>query len=355
MLSTLDVVDFRCVQSAHIELHPTSTLICGSNGSGKSSLLEAIYILGRGKSFRTHTLNPLVRHGATAFRVVARVVVPGGREIIIGIEASEQRTVLHVDGHRSRGFAVLARTLPVSVIDPEVHQLLEDGPSVRRRFLDWGVFHVEPNFVGEWRSFQRALKQRNAALKAKSPATLVRTWDSELIRAGMRVNDHRHRYVELLRPYFADIARDMLDFEVTVDYEQGWRRGDSLESVLKNSWPQDHRLGTTTTGPHRAELTVKVDGHLAKTVISRGQQKLLASAMLMAQLRLNSAESGEAGCLLLDDPAAELDVDNLAKFFKQVTKTQAQIVATALQPDKVSPYFQGKKFHVEQGKVSQLL
>src|SRR5882762_10866348 len=180
-LRRVQVTDFRCLQSAALDLDPRFTLISGPNASGKTSLLEAIYVLGRGRSFRTRRLDHLIGHGTEQF-VVFGEIDTADRQIPLGVEGSASGIRARIGGAKASSLAELAVALPVQIIDPEIHHLIEEGPSRRRRFLDWGVFHVEQSFVGHWQRYQQVLKQRNAALKARQPRAVVSVWDSDLIR-----------------------------------------------------------------------------------------------------------------------------------------------------------------------------
>jgi DNA replication and repair protein RecF len=262
---------------------------------------------------------------------------------------------VHLSGRKVSGFASVASYLPVQVIDPEVHRLLEDGPKRRRRFMDWGVFHVEPRFIEAWRRYQRALRQRNAALKAKSPKELVTTWDGELIETGSFVAECRDRYLLALQSALGSTSAALLGHTALLKHRRGWPEGRSLSEAMAESWMRDQRYGMTHTGPHRADVGVEVDGYPAQERVSRGQQKLLAAAMMLAQLSYRATQSGDPACLLLDDPAAELDVDNLKKLLTEIEQTPAQLIVTALDLNLLAPYLNGKRFHVKQGYVEQVL
>jgi DNA replication and repair protein RecF len=192
-----------------------------------------------------------------------------------------------------------------------VHRLIEGGPSERRRFIDWGVFHVEPTFVDQWRRFQRALRQRNAALAAGSPAATVRAWDPELIASGTALTEHRERYLAALSDAVAGAGQRLLAADVTLELRSGWPADLTLAQALDASWTQDQTYRRTHAGPHRAEVMVRLDGALARGRVSRGQQKLLASALMLGQLRHDSAQGSRVAALLVDDPAAELDPTSL--------------------------------------------
>jgi len=353
-LLSLEVRDFRCIDHAQLEFDPRCTFIVGENASGKTSLLEAIHVLSCGHSFRSSRHELLIRQGSAQFLAVGRVRRPGG-SIVLGVQGGRERTEAHVAGKPTQGFAELAAMLPTQVIDPEVHRLLEDGPKARRRFLDWGVFHVEPQFVEAWRRYQRALRQRNAALKAKLPRTAITMWDAEVINAGELVSAQRQRYVDGVQAAVSDVAGALLDLPVRIEHRRGWSQDWDLQQALSESWSRDLRYGTTTVGPHRADLGVFIDGAPVKERISRGQQKLMAAAMMLAQLQHRVETGAEPACLLLDDPAAELDVDNLKRLLTQVAKIPAQLIVTSLDLRAVDRYLTGATFHVKQGQVSPVL
>src|SRR6202167_5044252 len=220
-LRRVQVTDFRCLQSADMELDPRFTLVSGPNASGKTSLLEAIYVLGRGRSFRTRRLEHLIRMGRPRFVVFGEVDLPE-RRVALGVEGSEAGMRARLGGAPVSSLAELALMLPVQIIDPEVHRLIEEGPSRRRRFLDWGVFHVKPSFIGDWQRFHHALKQRNAGLKSRQPRSVVSAWDHDLLIYGDLVTQARSQYVGSLTPEAEAIGRNLLGMELALSYRQGW-------------------------------------------------------------------------------------------------------------------------------------
>jgi len=331
-LRRLQVTDFRCLQSAVLDLDSRFTLISGANASGKTSLLEAIYMLGRGRSFRTRRLEHLIRRGSERF-VVFGEVDGFGRRSSLGVEGSAAGVRARLGGAKAGSLAELAPLLPVQIIDPEIHRLIEEGPSRRRRFLDWGVFHVEPRFVDDWQRFQQALKQRNAALKSRQPREVIAAWDGELVRYGEAVSAARSSYVRRLAEHAVSVTRNLLGMELSLGYRTGWARDLSLSEALRQSWNHDQESGTTQAGPHRAELGIRLDDMGVKDRISRGQQKLLAAALLLAQVRMFPADSPVQPSLLLDDPAAELDNERLAGLITEVGSQSVQLIVTALHPE----------------------
>lgn len=351
-LRRVQVTDFRCLHSADMELDPRFTLISGPNASGKTSLLEAMYVLGRGRSFRTRRTEHLIRGGADRF-VVFGEVDAGLHTVPVGIEGSAGGVHAKVAGEKAATLAELALQLPVQVIDPEVHRLIEEGPSRRRRFLDWGVFHVEHEFVGYWQRYHHVLRQRNAALKSRQ-AGLISAWDGDLVRYGELVTDARQRYVQLLASQSAPIGRSLLGMDLTLSYRAGWAKGQTFADSLAQSLQSDQEVRATQVGPHRAELAIRLDGQAVKDRISRGQQKLLAAALLVAQINLFPDGAPIRPTLLLDDPAAELDDERLAKLILEVSAHVVQLVVTTLHGEFSAFGSPGKRFGISAGIVSPI-
>jgi DNA replication and repair protein RecF len=350
-LGRLQVTDFRCLQSAELELDPHFTLISGPNASGKTSLLEAMYVLGRGRSFRTRRLEHLIRHGVERF-VVFGEVDTANRRVPMGVEGSRAGIRAQIDGDKPSSLAELALQLPVQIIDPEVHHLIEEGPSRRRRFLDWGVFHVEQSFVGHWQRYQQVLKQRNAALKAHQPRAIVSVWDSDLVRSGELLSAARARYVTALSPRAEALGRNLLGMELSLSYRSGWAKDQSMAEALQQSWNHDQEAAATQIGPHRAELAIRLDGTAVKDRISRGQQKLLAAALLIAQIKLFPEGSPVQPSLLLDDPAAELDDERLGGLIREVSSQSVQLIVTTLHGEFSAFGEPGRRFKMSGGQVS---
>jgi DNA replication and repair protein RecF len=348
-LRRIQVSDFRCLESASVEFDREFTLIVGPNASGKTSVLEAIYVLGRGRSFRSRLLEKLVRTGADRFVVFGEIAL-AERDARLGVEGSAEGIRAKVDGGRVSSLADLATWLPVQIIDPEVHRLIDEGPSQRRRFLDWGVFHVEHRFIDIWLRYQQVLKQRNAALRAQQPKSLVSAWDADLIRLGEAIHDARGRYLAFLSDRAHSVAEALLGATLSLSYRSGWSRDLTFAEALAASWTHDQEMGSTQVGPQRAEIGIRLDGVPVKDRISRGQQKLLAAALLVAQLDLFPKES-VTPTLLLDDPAAELDQDRLMNLIEEVARQSVQLVVTTLNPDFEAFGDPGVRYTLDAGKL----
>ena len=355
-LDRLRVEDVRCIETADLAFDARRNLISGANASGKTSLLEAIYFLGRARSFRASKNDTLVRAGADGLTITGNLIRTHRRSVL-GLGFGPAGLEARIDGQVVTGIAELATIFPVQAIDPELHQLIEEGPQHRRRFLDWGVFHVEPSFVATWQRFQRTLRQRNAALRTRATPDLVRVWDAELIDTGERIAAARQRYLAILNPQVRSMAERLLGNSVELHLSQGWAAERSLREALDRSWGRDSERGLTHVGPHRADLQIRVDGQPARDRISRGQQKLVAAAMLLGQLRCDSEQGSTTAALLVDDPAAELDSMSLKRLLNEVLELPLQLFITALDPDLSAFESLGPvaTFHVEHGKLTRLI
>lgn len=348
-LATLRIRDLRCLAEAELSFGPHLNLIHGSNGSGKTSILEAAFLVGRGRSFRSRHTETLIRRGSEALQVFAQTVDPPHR---IGFEyRREQSYSARVDGSDVGGLAELPRALFVEAIDPEVHRLVEGAPGERRRWLDWGVFHVEPQFLDSWQRFSRALRQRNAALKSGEDP---RPWEGELASQGEAVARARGLWFDQLKPLLTDAIQRLAQLEVELSYYRGWSAERSLSEALEQSLDRDSERGSTLSGPQRADVLLRVAGKAAKESLSRGQQKLVAAAMVLALLRRLKEEGAPTATLLLDDPAAELDAARLGDLVAMVQSLECQLIITTLEANRAPFGRPERMFHVEQGRVREV-
>lgn len=348
-LAELTISNLRCIEHAQLELPAGLTLIWGGNGSGKTSLLEAIFLLGRGRSFRTRNTERLIARGKDHLRVVGRVRMQSGASTVIGVELAGEGVTARIGGRPAGSLAELSQAFPVQAIEPGVHRLVEEGGYGRRRWMDWAVFHVEPRFVDTWVRYTRALKQRNAALKTDPAQASI--WDGELARLGETVAELRGRILRQLEPYWQDAVAALSGLPVELHYLRGWSQEHALEEALVASRTRDEARHLTHAGPHRADVAVRLYGRPAREVLSRGQQKLVAVAMTLAQLRFLQATTDTSPTLLLDDPAAELDGEHLERFIAQVSQLKSQLVVTSLHAESRLFGSPARAFHVEHGRV----
>lgn len=334
-------------------------LIVGPNGSGKTSLLEAIHLLGVGRSFRSVKVAPLIQYGATSCTIFGEL---DGGAVSIGLQKSRhQKPILKLQGERQSNWVEAAHRLPIQVLDSTAFLLLEGSSKVRRRFLDWGVFHVEPQFVDHWRNSRRCIAHRNHLLKAgRLDVAQLAPWEAELDRAGAQVDAARSRYFQAFMSAFDEVLNALLPLEgLSVSYQRGWDTERSLAEVLASGRESDRRYGATQFGPHRADLLLRIGRHPAVEVLSRGQQKLVVSAMKIAQAVLLSqteATSSRHCVFLIDDLPAELDAHNRQRVCEWLENTGSQVFLTCVDDQTLIPLWRRDTpltaFHVEHGKIA---
>lgn len=327
-------------------------MIAGSNASGKTSLLEALFVLGRGTSFRSSRVDAAIQFGADQFSVFGNLGQAEAGRVGVAVSRSSGLTV-RIDGH-SGTRAELVRTVPVQVLDPASHELINGPPAVRRQFLDWSVFHVEQAFLEAWQQYRRALQQRNAALKQHSMEAAW-AWDPALVRAGLLVDQCRRLLVGRMLAPVQRAGVALLDAEIDLKYRSGWSEDSDFESALMAARDRDQQLSATTVGPHRADLIVTVRERRARDTVSRGQEKLVVAALTLGQIEVVCEALGRPVILLVDEPGADLDRNHLAKLLSAIIAAPLQAFVTSLEPNLLPMPASARLFHVEQGTVRALL
>lgn len=355
-IAYLEITNLRNLK--HVNLSPAShlNLIAGKNGSGKTSLLEAIHVLGTGRSFRTANSTKLISFGESQFLVFGKVG-DGNLAVPVGISKSKTELKIRIANQPAKSASQLAEQLAVQIINPDVHKLLEEGPRYRRRFIEWGVFHVEPNYFPLWQDCRHLLKQRNAALKQKVSSRELQHWDDVLVEKAERIDQQRREYLANLQDYLTPLLERIESLPPTViTLDSGWPKDQSLTEALQQSRSGDFEKGFTRFGPHRLDLKIKVGGIAAKEVVSRGQQKLLTSVMKIAQIRLlKDKRPGANIVLLVDDLPAELDLNFRGELLKMIQELEVQVFVTStsheLLPTQCLSETNVRVFHVEHGNV----
>ncbi len=260
-LAELSLENVRSLRQARLDLHPGHNLIWGSNASGKTSLLEAVFLLGRGRSFRTRSSERLIQHGEPYLRVLGKL--DGAPPVPMGLEVSRKEgTVAKVGGAFVQSLAELSRAFAVQVIEPGAHKLIEEGAQRRRRWMDWAVFHVEPGFIDVWSRYARVLKQRNTALRVAPDQASA--FDPELIRLGEQISQLRRDFMIRLQPYWTRSIADLIGLDVELYFFQGWAADTSLAAALNGSRERDAAKAVTHAGAHRADILVRLDRSLGE-------------------------------------------------------------------------------------------
>lgn len=356
----LSVQGLRNLQAVDIQPGKGINLICGANASGKTSLLEALHILALARSFRTQKLTSIITSGREACQLFARITTEAGGSIPLGMSRRlDGDHEMRLNGENLRSTSELAMLLPVQVIAPSGMGLLEASPSVRRQFLDWGVFHSDQRFYSLWKQAQRLLKQRNSALKCGTINASVRaSFEPGMVQVAEQLDELRKAYIEALQPLFLASLKRLVDIpDLQVSYYRGWNRDKDLQLVLDETLERDQALGYTQRGPQRADIRFTIDGINAAERLSRGQQKLVTIALRLAQGQLlGESADGRSKCLfLVDDLAAELDWQHRQQVCQQLVELQTQVFVTAVNKAELATAWPADTdltcFAIEQGAI----
>ena len=328
------------------------TLFCGDNGAGKTSILEAIDFLSRGRTFRSRRLEPLLRLGAEELTVSGEIV-EDQRITHLGIQKSSKQTLLHCNQEKVNSMSNHAGYLPVVYLHPDCHQLIQGGARYRRNYLDWSVFHVKQKFLTDWRKYNKCLKQRDRVLRQEPiDHQELTAWTNKLSQLGEAVDLARSKIFREITPIFLEFSDKLLpECEISWSYHRGWTEEKSLQEALEQTSQRDQLRRNTQKGPHRAEIIILLDQQKAAMAASRGQQKLIAACLMLAQIEYVRKKEGRRCVVLLDDIRAELDQTHADALFTSLQTMKSQVVASAIESGQVSleGWNDPKVFHVKHG------
>ncbi len=399
MIERLQISHLRNLTKISVE-PAACNIIIGANGSGKTSLLEAIFLLSRGKSFRHHQPKRYIQHHQNNTTVHAKL--NDSRTLAIQKQA-DATTILRLNQTTVYNQSILTEQLPTLLIDPSSMDMLEQGSASRRQLLDWLVFHMKQGFHPQWMAYQRLLKQRNSLLKStrhltQAQLTELKSWDKGLSNHAALIHHYREQVFTEWQPYFAKSIVQLLPSyaeQLSLSYNAGYDTSVALDVQLNERLEQDLQLGYTRIGNHRADIHVHwrsdesisdqtTDARTASlahsiqtklptlkeqaaNVLSRGEKKLLITALRLSQLPLllndnkdsgsfdNSSTSRATPVVLLDDITAELDDRAISILLSTLSQLPCQVFMTSLTDDIVplvnELWSKPKLFHVKQGQI----
>jgi DNA replication and repair protein RecF len=357
-LETLRIQGLRCLGDVSAMLDPAINVFIGANGAGKTSVLESVFLLSHARSFRSGSKEALLQRGASKMSIFAEVRQAGGHTGRLGLGRNGIRWEARLDG-ASVALGELVQECAAVCFEPGSHALIAGGAEERRRYLDWGVFHVEHGFLAQWRRYQRALKQRNSLLRATAVQRdeLFDPWETELAQAAARIDALRGAYLDLLRPHLLATAHSLLPElgMLGLRYRRGWSEELELQLQLREMRGRDLARGHTTIGPHRADWTISYEQAPLREHLSRGQEKLTALTCMLAQAALYAEHHQEWPIVCLDDLASELDQEHQHAVVAHLMSAHAQVLLTGTELPQALQSLPARVFHVEQGRLTSLL
>ncbi|OOG62483.1 DNA replication/repair protein RecF [Rhodanobacter sp. B04] len=354
----LRIRGLRCLSDVSVALDPTINVFMGANGAGKTSVLEAVFLLSHARSFRSGAREALLQRGTPQLSVFAELRHADERSCRLGLGRDGVRWEAKVDGE---GVTIgqLVHECAVVCFEPGSHALIAGAAEERRRYLDWGVFHVEQDFLSSWRRYQRALKQRNSLLRSTAALAdgLFAPWEAELAQCAHHIDRQRRTYLDMLRPkLIASIAGLLPELgQLDLRYRRGWSEDLDLAQQLREQRGRDLARGHTTLGAHRADWSIGFEQAPLREHLSRGQEKLTALACMLAQAELYAQRRGEWPVVCLDDLASELDQSHQAAVVAQLSAANTQVLLTGTEIPQALQALPSRVFHVEQGELTRLL
>lgn len=356
-LSRLIINNFRNLTAVDLDLSLGFNFLVGANGSGKTSLLEGIFYLGHGRSFKSHISSRIIHYDHDEFTLYGKIE-EAKHEWSVGLLKNRHGdTKLKINGEDAKKISDLAHLLPMQVITPEGLTLLNGGPTYRRAFLDWGLFHQHSEFYAAWADLKRLLKQRNVLLSQVRSYAEMKFWDIEIAKLAHSVSEMRANYAESLRPEIEKTCRFFLpELEIAVSFHQGWEKGADYADILAQGFERDRNIGYTMVGPQKADFRFRANGLPVEDVLSRGQLKLLMCALRLAQGEYLVAQKERQCLFLIDDFASELDPTKRELLAHRLRQSGSQVFVTAITQDQLQQMAwleQGNDqlFSVESGRI----
>ena len=345
----LSLNDFRNLKSITLDFDDHYNVIVGNNGSGKTSLLEAISVICQGKSFKTHHLNHCIQHGKKNFLLFAKF-----SQYQVGLSRTTANTTIRLDGENISRASELVEKTPVVSIDSMCLDLLTGPPGNRRTYIDWCMFHVEHRFRELWTQYAHGLKQKNTLLKRRIDVKELDYWDDHLSALCLEIYDLRKRFVSSISEIIKTLNHDLDNpINLSIKYNPGWPEGTTPIESFKKNRTKDLKYGFASTGSHRDNIQVLVNELSIYEVLSRGQTKKLAVIVYLAQILLVKKLTQKSIIVLIDDLESELDDEAAVKFIKLLSSLDIQIFITNIRNHLylIQGTEEYKMFHVEHGMI----
>lgn len=351
-VETLKIKNFRNIEEGEIVPCEEMNVFCGENAQGKTNILESIWLFTGAKSFRTSKDSEFLKFGTQKATTVMEFLSEGIKKTA-KIEIEEKRKAF-LNEKPLKSVSLLAGNFNAIVFSPSDLKLLNDGPQIRRKFMDTAIGQLYPSYIEILKKYQRAVIQRNKIIKDyKYDSTLcvmLDVFEKEISENGKKIVEFRKKYIEILNLFLPalysglSLGKETLETEYICSFE-----GEDFSEKLKSIRKEDMFSGKTSVGPHRDDINFKINGISARNFGSQGQKRSVALSLKLAEAEVLKKESGESPVFLLDDVLSELDPGRQNFILNHIKGMQTFL--TCCDPSNYKDLKAGKIFTVENGRV----
>ncbi len=354
-LDSLTIEQVRNLSDVKIAPSPEANIIYGENASGKTAILESIYLLSKARSFRTAHIKEVIQHGREYLTVSALINTRENKTVNTGLRKSNKETEIRYDGERIKAVSEQAKNVVVQTANPDKTTLLTGSPRDRRKWIDWAMFHVEHDYLQVWHSYHRALRNRNALLRRAAKEEEYYVWESIMADTAKKLKGMWQKYLICLQQYYQETADQHACASVMFAAKKDKQKGGGFLEHLQMTRQSDIKAGFTQQGPHKADFEFKTEGKHISAVFSRGQIKLFVILLSIAQAKLLKNERKLTPIFLVDDLTAELDKKTIDMLLELLYVEKMQLFITSIEPDEIiRKNTETTLFHVKQGSVKNV-
>ena len=358
ILKSIELKNFRNYEDLDLKFDSGTNILFGDNAQGKTNILEAAYVSGTTKSHKGSRDKDMIRFGEDESHI----------RTIVEKQGKEYQLDIHLKKNRSKGIAInkvpikkaseLFGILNMVFFSPEDLNIIKNGPSERRRFLDAEICQLDKIYLSDLTRYNKILMQRNRLLKdIQHQPQLMETlpvWDMQLVEYGKRLIRRRRQFVEELSEIVTGIHRNIsgkreelvLRYEPNIDAE-------FLEDELNRVREKDRKYAQTSVGPHRDDISFFIRGVDIRKFGSQGQQRTSALSLKLSEIELVRQTIHDTPVLLLDDVLSELDSNRQNYLLNSIHDIQTMITCTGLDEFVRNRFQIDKVFHVIDGHVSE--
>ena len=354
-LDSLSIKQVRNLSDVKITPNPEVNIIYGENASGKTAILESIYLLSKARSFRTAHIKEVIQHKQEDLTVSGLINTRNNKIISTGLRKSSKETEIRYNGERVKAVSEQAKNVLIQTANPDNITLLTGSPKDRRKWIDWAVFHVEHDYLQVWHRYHRALRNRNALLRKSAKEEEYYVWENIMANTAKDLRGRWQKYLDCLQQYYQETADQHACVGVTFSAKKEPQKNEGFLEHLQSMRQPDMKAGFTQQGPHKADFEFKIEGKHASKVFSRGQIKLFVVLLSIAQAKLLKNERGVSPIFLADDLTAELDKKTVDMVLDLLYKEKMQLFITSTDPSEIiKADKETTLFHVEQGRVKNV-